>query len=178
MPGSLKGNMGKRNIRGLKGIQGTWEGGGNGGVGVIRRKGKMKEKAWVVPAILIQPNQHCSTPLFTHQLLKNIAELTVSCMLFSKPKSHHCPHWRNSVYYHSSSHRPDDASPQSRECHPLSYEALIEFYHKLDFSKRAKTLELFLTEDAPLPKKSPPYPSSIFPERAKQIITVISYLLG
>lgn len=29
-----------------------------------------------------------------------------------------------------------------------------------------------------MPKKNPPYPSSIFPERAKQIITIISYLLG
>lgn len=48
----------------------------------------------------------------------------------------------------------------------------------MDFAKRAKTLEIFLTEDAPLPKKHPPYPSSIFPESAKKIITVISYLLG
>jgi len=48
----------------------------------------------------------------------------------------------------------------------------------LDFAKRAKTLELFLTQDTPLPKKTPPYPSSIFPKRAKKIITVISYLLG
>jgi len=35
-----------------------------------------------------------------------------------------------------------------------------------------------LTQDASLPKKNPPYPSSIFLERAKQIITIVSYLLG
>lgn len=42
----------------------------------------------------------------------------------------------------------------------------------------AKTLELFLAQYAQLPKKNHPYRSSIFPDRAKQIITVISYLLG
>jgi len=61
---------------------------------------------------------------------------------------------------------------------PVSYEALVEIYQKLDFAKRDQTLELFLTHDATLLKKNPPYPSSIFPERAKKIITVISYLLG
>ena len=35
-----------------------------------------------------------------------------------------------------------------------------------------------MTENDPLPKKNPPFPSSIFRERSKQIITVISYLLG
>jgi len=48
----------------------------------------------------------------------------------------------------------------------------------LDFAKRAKTLKLFLTEDVSLPRKNPPYPSFIFLERAKKIITTISYLLG
>jgi len=61
---------------------------------------------------------------------------------------------------------------------PFSHQALIGLYQKLDFVKTSKTLELFLTEDAPLPKKSLPYASSIFLERLKQIITVISYLLG
>ena len=61
---------------------------------------------------------------------------------------------------------------------PCSQEALIEIYKKLDFSKRAQTFELFMTENDPLPKKNPPFPASIFPERSKQIITHISYLLG
>ena len=39
-------------------------------------------------------------------------------------------------------------------------------------------MEIFLREDASLPKKNPPYPSSIFTDKAKQIITVFSYLLG
>ena len=69
-------------------------------------------------------------------------------------------------------------APTAENATPFSHEALVELYQKLDFSKRAKTLECFLTEDALLPKKYPPYPSSIFLERAKKIITVISYLLG
>lgn len=61
---------------------------------------------------------------------------------------------------------------------PFSRESLVELYQKLEFYKRAKTLEFFLTEDASLPKKNPLYPSFIFPERAKKIITIISYLVG
>lgn len=69
-------------------------------------------------------------------------------------------------------------APIKENATPFSHEVLTELYQKLDFEKRAKTLELFLTEDAPLPKKNPPYPSSIFLERAKKILTFISYLLG
>ena len=61
---------------------------------------------------------------------------------------------------------------------PFYYEALVEIYQKLDFAKRAQTLELFLAQDASLPKKNPPYPSSLFPERTKQITIFISYVLG
>lgn len=69
-------------------------------------------------------------------------------------------------------------APTTENATPFSHEELIELYQKLDFTKRAKTLELLLIEDAPLPKKNHPYPSSIFPERTKKIVTVISYLLG
>lgn len=61
---------------------------------------------------------------------------------------------------------------------PFSYEALRELYQNLDFASRAKTLELFLATNAPMPAKNPPYPSSIFPNRTKHIIIVLSYLLG
>lgn len=36
-------------------------------------------------------------------------------------------------------------APTVENATPFSYEALIELYQKLDFTKRAKTLELFLT---------------------------------
>ena len=58
-------------------------------------------------------------------------------------------------------------APNIENATPFSYEALVEIYQKLDFAKRAQTLELFLTQDAALPKENTPYPSSIFPERAK-----------
>jgi len=50
-------------------------------------------------------------------------------------------------------------------------------YQKLDFSKRAKTLELFMTEHTPLPKKNPPYSSSIFPDTTRHIVTILSYIV-
>jgi len=62
--------------------------------------------------------------------------------------------------------------------HPFSHESLIEAYQKLDFTKRAQTLEIFLAVDNPLPKRNPPYGSSIFPDLTKQITTILSYLLG
>ena len=64
------------------------------------------------------------------------------------------------------------------ETTPFSYEALRELYQKLDFDNRAKTLELFMATDTPLPKKNPPYPYSTFPNRTQHIVTIISYLIG
>ena len=55
-------------------------------------------------------------------------------------------------------------APTTENATPFSQEELIEIYQKLDFSKRAQTLKLFMTENVPLQKKNPPFPSSIFPE--------------
>lgn len=52
----------------------------------------------------------------------------------------------------------------------FSLEFLTHLYEKLDFTTRAKSFEIFLPENAQLPKKNPPYPSSIFPDEAKQIM--------
>ena len=54
----------------------------------------------------------------------------------------------------------------------------MEFYKNLTFPHRSKIFETFLLEDAQLPKKSPPYSSSMFPEMTKQIISIVSCLLG
>ena len=61
---------------------------------------------------------------------------------------------------------------------PFSHEAIVEIYQKLDLAKRTQTLELFLAQDASFPKKNPPYPSSLFPKRTKNITTIISYHFG
>jgi len=61
---------------------------------------------------------------------------------------------------------------------PFSLEALTQLYQKLNFSTKARIFEIFLLGNAQLPKKNPPYPSSIFPNQAKQIISMISYILG
>ena len=59
------------------------------------------------------------------------------------------------------------------EATPFSYEALRDLYQKLDFSNKAKTLELFMATDTPLPKKNPPYRSSTFPDKTQHIVTVL-----
>lgn len=69
-------------------------------------------------------------------------------------------------------------APTVENATSFPYESLVELYQKLDFSKRAKRLELFLKEDDSLLKKNPLYPSCIFPESVKHNIIVISYLLG
>lgn len=61
---------------------------------------------------------------------------------------------------------------------PFSHEFLTEMYQKLDFFKRARTLELFMTENTPLPSKNPPCSSSVFPDKTRHLVTVLSYLLG
>ena len=69
-------------------------------------------------------------------------------------------------------------APSVENSSPFSLKALNQLYQKLDFATRAKIFEIFLPENAKLPKNNPPYPSSIFPDQAKQIITIISYILG
>lgn len=61
---------------------------------------------------------------------------------------------------------------------PFSHEILTEMYQELDFSKRAKTLEIFMIEHTPLPHNNPPYSSSVFPNRTRHIVTILSYLVG
>lgn len=60
----------------------------------------------------------------------------------------------------------------------FSLEALTQLYQKLDFATKARIFEIFLPENAQLPKKNPSYPSSIFPNQAKQIIYILSHILG
>ena len=60
---------------------------------------------------------------------------------------------------------------------PFSLEAPTQLYQKMDFATRARIFEIFLPENAQLPKKNPPYPSSIFPNQARQIISMSSHTL-
>jgi hypothetical protein len=60
----------------------------------------------------------------------------------------------------------------------FSIESLNELYQKLSFPQRAHILEIFLPKDDQLPKKNPPYPSSILFFRDNQIISILCYLLG
>ena len=69
-------------------------------------------------------------------------------------------------------------APTLEKIFPFSYEALREIYQRIDFPSRAKTLQLFMATDAPILIKIPPCPWSIFSERTKNTITVLSYLLG
>jgi len=61
---------------------------------------------------------------------------------------------------------------------PFSIESLNDLYQKLSFPQRTQIFEIFLPEDAQLPKKNPPYPSSIFSIRSNRIISILCYLLG
>jgi hypothetical protein len=60
----------------------------------------------------------------------------------------------------------------------FSVEVLTELYQKLSFPQRAQIFEIFLPESAQLPKKNPPYHTSIFSEKGKQIISSLCCLLG
>jgi hypothetical protein len=57
----------------------------------------------------------------------------------------------------------------------LTIEVLMEIYQNLSFPQRAQIFELFLPQDAQLPKKNPPYHSSIFSEKGNQIISLLVF---
>lgn len=62
--------------------------------------------------------------------------------------------------------------------HPFFVDSLMELYKKLTFPQRAKNFEIFLSENAELPRTNPPYPPSMFPEMTRQVILLFSCLLG
>jgi hypothetical protein len=68
--------------------------------------------------------------------------------------------------------------PRTDSVTPFSIEILTKLYQNLLFPQRAQIFEIFLPEDAQLPKKNPPYPSSIFSVKGNQIISSLCCLLG
>ena len=61
---------------------------------------------------------------------------------------------------------------------PLSIEALLELYTKLDLPKRAQIIQTFIIEESYTPIDNPLYAATIFSKKARQIITMLSYTLG
>jgi hypothetical protein len=68
--------------------------------------------------------------------------------------------------------------PKIDSASPFSIEILNDLYQKLSFPQRAQIFEIFLPEDAQLPKKNPPIHSSIFSVKGNQIISTLCCLLG
>jgi hypothetical protein len=68
--------------------------------------------------------------------------------------------------------------PRADSLSPFSIEILTEMYQKLSFPQRAQIFEIFLPENAQLPKKNPPYHSSIFSVKGNQVISSLCCLLG
>lgn len=66
----------------------------------------------------------------------------------------------------------------SAPLHSFSIDSLMEIYQKLTFPQRAKIFEIFLLENVELRRTSPPYPSSMFPKMTRQVISIVSCLLG
>ena len=68
--------------------------------------------------------------------------------------------------------------PKSYSLSFFSTSILMDLYHKITFPQRAQIFEIFLPEDAELPKNNSPYSALMFIERAKCIISSVSFLLG
>lgn len=68
--------------------------------------------------------------------------------------------------------------PENDSLSHFSIVVLVDLYHKLTVPQRAQIFEIFLPEDAKLPKNNPLYLASMFPEITKQIIFLVSCLLG
>lgn len=87
-------------------------------------------------------------------------------MLYPCPKSYHCPYC--DIVFTNTAQSIDQMmlAPTVENIISLSLEALTQLYQKLDFTTRAKIFEILFPRNAQLPKKNPPYPSSIFPDQA------------
>lgn len=61
---------------------------------------------------------------------------------------------------------------------PLSIEGLLDLYTKLYLPTTAQIFQNFIIEECHTPTESPPYVATIFSEKGRQIITMLSYILG
>lgn len=61
---------------------------------------------------------------------------------------------------------------------PLSIEGLLELYTKLDIPKKPQIIQTFIIKESHTPTDSPPYAATIFSKRGRQIITMLSCILG
>ena len=61
---------------------------------------------------------------------------------------------------------------------PFSIENLIDLYLKLDLPKISQNFQTFLLEKTQVPTDNPPYSATIFYERTRQIVTMLSCILG
>jgi len=61
---------------------------------------------------------------------------------------------------------------------PLSIEGLLDLYTKLYHPRIAKIFQTFIIEECHTPTETPPYATMIFSERCRQIITMLSCILG
>jgi hypothetical protein len=68
--------------------------------------------------------------------------------------------------------------PRVESTSPFNLEVITELYQKLSFPQRAHIFEIFLPQAAQLPKKNPPYPSSLFSVKGNQVISSLYALLG
>ena len=59
----------------------------------------------------------------------------------------------------------------------LSIESLLELYIKLELPKKAQIFQTFIIEESHTPTDTPPYATTIFSERGKQIIIMLSCIL-
>ena len=66
--------------------------------------------------------------------------------------------------------RPDET--------PLSIETLTQLYLNLDFPKRFQIFQTFIPSSVETPNTNPPYPTTIFSERTRHIIAMLSCILG
>ena len=61
---------------------------------------------------------------------------------------------------------------------PLSIEALTQLYLGIDFPKRFMIFQNFMPSHVDIPKINPPYSTAKFPEGSRQIISMLSFILG
>ena len=61
---------------------------------------------------------------------------------------------------------------------PLSIEYLTQLYLSLDFPKKFMIFQDFMPSHVDIPKLNPPYSTAKFPEGSRNIISMLSFILG
>jgi hypothetical protein len=139
---------------------------------------------WLIDTFLDQSNEiglwESNIPLYLFPQTYHFPDFSLKCQAHYLPSQRDIVSLSGETLFTITPETIDQIMqiPRADSLSHLSIEILTEMYQKLYFPWRVQIFELFLPKNAQLPKKNPPYHSSIFSVKGNHVISSLCCLLG